>query len=102
MLRSVAQQIGCVSRKPFQNLCRDSTPALPLPPLQTYDSDFELDVEAPLSFTDLLSSSEFSFPDPDLNSLQPDPNFPSIGGYMLLWYVLLHLTLPNTISFPIP
>jgi hypothetical protein len=58
ILRSVAQQIDCISRKLFQNLSRDSTPALPLPPLQTYDSDFELNAEAPLPFTDLLSSSK--------------------------------------------
>jgi len=64
ILRSVAQQIDCISRKPFQNFSRDSTPALPLPPLQTYDSDFELDAEAPLPFTDLLSSSKILFPGP--------------------------------------
>jgi hypothetical protein len=52
------------------------------PPLQNLSSEFP---EAPPSFISLLSSPDFVPYEPPYQTLTPDPTFPAVGGYFLLW-----------------
>ncbi|KAE9372344.1 hypothetical protein N431DRAFT_545029 [Stipitochalara longipes BDJ] len=92
ILRSVPQHVGLVpqSRKPFQNTPFHSNTT---PPLQQYfSSDFgfsldnlDLNLEAPVSFTDLFSAPDFVHFEAPSQTLTPDPSFPAISGSFLLW-----------------
>jgi hypothetical protein len=105
ILRSVPQHVGLVpsSRKPFQNtiLPSNSTPP-PLPDLSEFDfnlDNLDLNLDIPLSFTDLLASPNFTpFEDPSFDPI-PDPSFPKIGGYFLLWPI--YVAAITRVSLPV-
>jgi hypothetical protein len=106
ILRSVAQNVGLVpsSRKPFQSTPIHSNSTIP--PLQNLSSNFftignldlDLDLNVPLSFTSLFSSPDF-LPCDLHRPFTPNPSFPAIGGYFLLWPI--YVAAVTRVSHPI-